>query len=105
MSPEAVLWPPRALIASTSLQPGIPWRVGLPAFCTRPLRLVGVREINADFSGLEFQIRQVHLPGTLDPQNAPIQFMILHPGMVACPPHRPPSTHYKPRRANAEEPE
>ena len=72
---------------------------GLPAFRTGPLHPVGVRGINVDFSGLQVQLHRIDLPGGLDAQNAPIQFAILHPGIVACRPHRPPSTHYKPGRA------
>ena len=33
------------------------------------------------------ELHRVHLPGSLNSEDAPIQFVILHPGIVAC---RPP---------------
>ena len=40
--------------------------------------------MNVDFSGIEFQLHRIHMPGSLDSEDAPIQFEILHPGIVAC---------------------
>ena len=55
-------------------------------FRTRPMDHVVVPEPNVDLSSLLFQFHRVHVPGSLDPQNSPIKFSILHPRNCRMPP-------------------
>src|SRR5271157_4609551 len=57
-----------------------------PALWTRPIDPVMVCQANVDLSHLQLQFPSVHLPGSLDSQNAPIQFMVLHPRNRRMPP-------------------
>ena len=51
----------------------------LSTFRTRPIDHVLVPQANVDLAGFQFQFPPIHVPGSLDSENAPIQFMVLHP--------------------------
>ena len=66
---------------------------GRPALRTRPIDQLMMSQVDVDLAALQFQIHRIHKPRGFNPQNAPIQLVILHAGIVAfC---RPASqTHY-----------
>lgn len=74
----------RLILAGVQV-PALPFRLmvvqlaGRTAFRALPIDQVIVSEINVDFAGFQFQIHRVYEPGTLNPENAPIELVILHP--------------------------
>ncbi len=52
---------------------------GRTAFRARPADHIVVSQMNVDLTHLQLQLHGVHVPGSLDSENAPIEFVILHP--------------------------
>jgi len=55
-----------------------------------------VSKANVDLTHLQFQFHRVHVPRSLDSENAPIKFMVLHPRNCRMPLSEMADAHYKP---------
>jgi hypothetical protein len=56
------------------------------ALWTRPIDRVIVCQANVDLTHLQLQFHRIHMPGSLDSENAPIKFTVLHPRNCRMPP-------------------
>ena len=58
---------------------------GLAAFRTRPLSFGFMDQMNVNLSTVQLQLNTLNAPWGLNPQNLGIQFLVLHPPIMALP--------------------
>lgn len=79
----------RLILAGVQVSPSPLWLMVIQFACraalrTRPIDHLVMSEVDVDLAAFQFQIYRIHKPRGFNPQNAPIQFVILHGGIVAC---------------------
>jgi hypothetical protein len=87
----------RLILASVQVSPSPLWLMvvqlaGRGALRARPIDHLVMSQMDMDFAALQLQIHRIHKPRGFNPENATIQLVILHAGIVA----RASPTHYDP---------